>query len=194
MESPEPAPIEGSITMRRLLELRPGAQRALFARYHIGGCRSCAFQPDETLEELCARNGGLPVNQVLEHIERSHQRDLEQQCDPLALHRILRDQPDAVRLLDLRTREEFEDVPLPGARLFTRDLLQVILQTWPRDVAIVVFDHTGSSSSLDAAAYLEGQGFINCRSLRGGIDAYSCEADPAIPRYRLELDEQPAHA
>ena len=36
----------------------PGARRALFARYHIGGCQSCGFSPGETLAEVCARCHG----------------------------------------------------------------------------------------------------------------------------------------
>jgi rhodanese-related sulfurtransferase len=37
--------------------------------------------------------------------------------------------------------------------------------------------------SLSAAAYLERAGYHNVRSLAGGIDAWSCEVDPAVPRY-----------
>ena len=47
--------------MREVLENFPGAQRALFRRYHIGGCSSCGFSPDETLAQVCARNGNLDV-------------------------------------------------------------------------------------------------------------------------------------
>jgi rhodanese-related sulfurtransferase len=51
---------------------------------------------------------------------------------------------------------------------------------------MVLYDHRGRQS-LDAAAYFMGQGFRNVRCLRGGIDAWSREADAKIPRYRLEL-------
>src|SRR5437016_3992269 len=44
-------------TMGEVLEAYPGAQRALFRKYHIGGCSSCAFSPAETLEQVCGRNG-----------------------------------------------------------------------------------------------------------------------------------------
>ena len=54
--------------MRRALEVFPGAQRALFRRYHIGGCASCGFEPEESLEGLCRRNG-LDVAEVIRHIE-----------------------------------------------------------------------------------------------------------------------------
>ncbi|MGH7976221.1 MAG: rhodanese-like domain-containing protein, partial [Limisphaerales bacterium] len=59
--------------MREVLENFPGAQRALFRKYHIGGCSSCGFQPTETLAEVCARNGNLDVTEVLAHIQSSHE-------------------------------------------------------------------------------------------------------------------------
>ena len=61
--------------MSAVLETFPGAQRALFRGYHIGGCTQCGFQPTETLEQVCQRNGGLNVNEVLEQIQTSHEQD-----------------------------------------------------------------------------------------------------------------------
>ena len=61
--------------MSAVLGQFPGAQRALFRRYHIGGCSSCGFQPTETLAEVCARNGSLDVDDVLAHIQSSHELD-----------------------------------------------------------------------------------------------------------------------
>jgi hypothetical protein len=36
-------------TMGEVLEAYPSAQRALFRRYHIGGCNSCGYAPGDTL-------------------------------------------------------------------------------------------------------------------------------------------------
>src|SRR5260370_42623140 len=72
---PAHEPITPLSLMREVLEVYPGAQRALFRRYHIGGCSSCAFQPDETLEQVCHRNGGLNVDEVLGHIQSNHEQD-----------------------------------------------------------------------------------------------------------------------
>ena len=55
--------------LRQVLEFYPGAQRALFKRYHIGGCSSCAFQPHETVQEL-AENASVPVINALS--DREH--------------------------------------------------------------------------------------------------------------------------
>lgn len=35
--------------MGEVLEAYPSAQRALFRRYHIGGCNSCGYAPGDTL-------------------------------------------------------------------------------------------------------------------------------------------------
>ena len=39
--------------------LNPGAQRALFRRYHIGGCSGCGFVPDEMLARKFAQQPPL---------------------------------------------------------------------------------------------------------------------------------------
>ena len=79
------ATIDPSITMRELLEQYPGAQRALFRRYHIGGCASCAFSPDETLAGVCERNENLDVAEVAEHILASDAADWAMQIEPREL-------------------------------------------------------------------------------------------------------------
>src|SRR5436190_1666439 len=83
-------------TMRDVLEAYPGAQRTLFRRYHIGGCSSCAFQPDETLEQVCGRNGHLPVDEVLAAIRSSHEGDARIWIEPKQLVE-WREQDPAVR-------------------------------------------------------------------------------------------------
>src|SRR5881394_3593756 len=99
--------------MSAVLEVFPSAQRALFRKYHIGGCSSCGFQPTETLADLCARNGNLEVPEVISHIEQSHQADLQILLEPKQLAR-WRAENVAMRLLDIRTREEYEAARIDG--------------------------------------------------------------------------------
>ena len=176
--------IDPSISMRELLKQFPGAQRALFRRYHIGGCSSCGFSPDETLAGVCARNENLDVDEVTEHILASDAADRAMQIEPGELSERLA-AGETVHLLDIRTREEFDSVKLPGADLFTREFMQEILANWSRNNLLVIYDHRGARS-MDAAAYFQGHGFEKIRSLRGGIDAWSAEVDPTLPRYHLE--------
>ena len=178
------AAIDPKITMRELLVQAPGAQRALFRKYHIGGCSSCGFAPEETLAGVCARNENLNVDEVIEHIVASEEAERAMQIEPRELaDRIGRG--EMVHLLDVRTREEFDAVKIDNAHLFTQELMQEIQSNWPRENLLVIYDHQGTRS-MDAAAYFQGHGFKNVKSLRGGIDAWSGEVDPKLPRYHLE--------
>ena len=176
--------IDPRITMKELLERYPGAQRALFRRYHIGGCASCGFSPEETLAGVCQRNENLDVEEVVEHILTSDAADRALQIEPKELADRLA-AGETIHLLDIRTREEFNAVKLPGAQLFTQEFMQEILAKWSRTDLVVIYDHQGARS-MDASAYFQGHGFENIKSLRGGIDAWSAEVDPKLPRYHLE--------
>lgn len=185
-ETAQAPEIDGSITMGEVLERFPGAKRALFARYHIGGCQSCSYDDGETLAEVCARNEDLPVAEVVEHILTAHENDRRILIEPGDLSESLSGETPP-RLLDMRTREEHEAVVIPGSELFSNDLLQEIFGHESKDRVIVLYDHTGDRC-LDAAAYLIGHGFSNTRALRGGIDAYAKEAAPDLPRYKIEFE------
>jgi rhodanese-related sulfurtransferase len=171
------------MTMAELLEAYPGAQRALFRNYHIGGCASCGFRPEETLAEVCSRNGGLGPEQVLEHVRSAWEQDKRMMITPQEVKDLL--ETDGVDLLDIRTREEYDAVRIDGAQLLDQDVMQEMLAARPKDRLLVIVDHKGSRS-LDAAAYFAGHGFTNVRCLSGGIDAWSTQVDPDIPRYTLE--------
>jgi rhodanese-related sulfurtransferase len=47
---------------------------------------------------------------------------------------------------------------------------------------LVVMCHHGMRS-MNVTVWLRNQGFEQVQSLRGGIDAWSAEVDPAVPRY-----------
>lgn len=171
------------MTMAELMEAYPGAQRALFRNYHIGGCASCGFRPDETLADVCDRNGGLAPEEVLEQIRSAWEQDERMMIGPRELKDLLEE--GEADVLDIRTREEYEAARIDGARLLDQELMQEMLSARPRDRLLVIVDHKGVRS-LDAAAYFAGHGFASVKCLRGGIDAWSTEIDPNTPRYTLE--------
>jgi rhodanese-related sulfurtransferase len=169
--------------MSAVLENFPGAQRALFRRYHIGGCSSCGFSPDETLAQVCARNGDLDVAEVLVHIQSSHEQDANVLISPAELAGLLQRDP-SVKLVDVRSREEFEAVNIAGSVLLSQPVMQQLMASGSNTNPIVVIDHAGKNG-LDAAAYFMGHGLQNVRCLRGGIDAWAQEVDVKIRRYKL---------
>jgi len=161
----------------------PGAQRALFRKYHIGGCASCGFQPTETLAGVCERNGNLNVDEVLAHIRSSHEQDEKVLINAQDLAQ-WRKQDGSLLLVDIRSRDEFNAVHIDGSVLLSQTIMQQLMAEGTNTRPIVVVDHQGKNS-LDAAAYFMGHGLQNVRCLRGGIDAWSQEVDPKLRRYKL---------
>lgn len=164
-----------------ILETLPGARRAIFARYHLGGCQSCAFSNEETLGELCKRSD-IPVGEVLEHLLASHVHDSAMLMEPA----VAKAELARLRLIDLRTREEHEAVVIPGSEFFTQELQQQLF-AGESDTRILLYDHSGKNV-LDQVAWFRGHGLNATYGLRGGIDAWSREVDSSVPRYRVEMD------
>ena len=169
--------------MSAVLENFPGAQRALFRRYHIGGCSSCGFSPDETLAQVCARNGNLNCDEVLAHIQSSHEQDAKILISPKELTELLQ-RDKSMKLVDVRSREEFEAVNIAGSVLLSQEVMRELMASGSNTNPIVVIDHAGKNG-LDAAAYFMGHGLQNVRCLRGGIDAWAQEVDAKMRRYKL---------
>ncbi len=177
--SADPRDLSGAWTMHQVTTVFPTAQRALFQRYHVGGCASCGFLPADTLEAVAKKNG-LDLNEVVEHIQWSHEIEQDLEITPRETAELLKQ--EKIKLLDVRTPEEYGIARVPGSLLVDQPLAQDIRQTWPKDVRIVTICHHGIRS-LDAAIYLRGLGFANAKSMMGGIEAWSLQVDSAIPRY-----------
>ena len=68
--------------MGEVLQAYPSAQRALFRKYHIGGCNSCGYEisdlSPEAMNDLTARltSGGIPFNLAVETFEPGQRRQI----------------------------------------------------------------------------------------------------------------------
>src|SRR5437763_7522578 len=91
---------------------------------------------------------------------------------------------EPVHLLDVRQPDEHAFAALPASQLIPLNELPRRLAeiSSAEETAIVVYCHHGVRS-LMAANFLLQHGFGNVVSLAGGIDAWSRECDPAVPRY-----------
>ena len=52
----------------------------------------------------------------------------------------------------------------------------------PRDRDVIVFCHSGVRS-VSVTHYLQGEGYTRVHNMLGGIDAWSLQVDPTVPRY-----------
>lgn len=166
--------------MGQLMAEMPGARRALFAKYHLGGCQSCAFDEEETLADLSKR-AELDADEVLSHLLSSHEHDLAMLISPSDVAQ----RKDEVTFVDVRTREEFEAVKIDDAQFFTQELQEKLFKEKPPGL-VVLYDHTGKYV-LDQVAWFRGHGMPNTFGMKGGIDAWSQEVDAKVMRYRVEV-------
>lgn len=86
-------------------------------------------------------------------------------------------------LLDIREPWEIAKARIEGAASIPMgEIPSRAFQELDPESHIVALCHSGVRS-MNVAVWLRNQGFEKVQSLRGGIDAWSREVDPAIPRY-----------
>jgi adenylyltransferase/sulfurtransferase len=89
---------------------------------------------------------------------------------------------DEVLLIDVREPWETQLGQIPGAELIPMGAIPANLQKLDVDGEVICYCHHGVRS-LDVAVWLREHGVARARSMSGGIDRWSVEIDPKIPRY-----------
>ena len=100
---------------------------------------------------------------------------------PAELAAVRRDAAAAPTLVDVRTSDERARAVIEGSMLLDEEGLRIV-SALPRDTRLVFYCHTGVRS-MSAAEHFRGEGFTDVHNLEGGIDAWSREVDPSVPRY-----------
>ncbi len=88
---------------------------------------------------------------------------------------------EPMEFLDVRTPEERAKASIPDTRLMTDEEAERIAGL-PKDTVLIFHCHHGGRSQA-AAEHFASIGFTNVSNVVGGIDAWSQEIDPEIPRY-----------
>jgi rhodanese-related sulfurtransferase len=84
--------------------------------------------------------------------------------------------------VDVREKWEHDVSHIEGAMLIPLREIPANLAAFEEAEEVVLFCHHGMRS-LDAAAWLRSQGVAGARSMAGGIERWSVEIDPRVPRY-----------
>lgn len=177
------ADLNQNTLMKQLNADFPGARRALFAKYHIGGCSSCAYKDGETISEVAKRNE-FAVDEAIQHILESHAFDAKMMLSPADAKQQIE---NGAKLIDTRTREEHEAVAIENSFFLTQELQQQAFGSWKNDQTIILYDHLGDKV-LDTCAWFRGHGLDKTFLIKGGIDAWSQEIDKTVARYKLEME------
>ncbi len=92
------------------------------------------------------------------------------------------DRGEKVMLIDVREPHEFAICHIEGAVLIPMGTIPANLQKLDTDEDVICFCHHGMRS-MDVANWLRAQGVKSAKSMAGGIDRWSLEIDPKVPRY-----------
>ena len=85
-------------------------------------------------------------------------------------------------LVDVREPWENAQCRIEGAVLIPMGSIPSNLQKLDTDESVICYCHHGMRS-LDVVNWLRQQGIPTAKSLAGGIDRWSLEIDPKVPRY-----------
>jgi len=92
------------------------------------------------------------------------------------------DRGERLILIDVREPHEHALCRIEGAVLIPMGTIPANLQKLDTDEDVICFCHHGMRS-LDVANWLRQQGVPSAKSMAGGIDRWSLEIDPRVPRY-----------
>jgi rhodanese-related sulfurtransferase len=94
----------------------------------------------------------------------------------------MHDAEAAFVLLDVREDDELATASIPFARHVAMATIPARLAEIPQDADVVVMCHSGYRSA-NVARFLRANGYASVANLAGGIESWSLEIDPAVPRY-----------
>jgi rhodanese-related sulfurtransferase len=121
-----------------------------------------------------------PPHALVDEVDSCHP---DWEVTPRRVQQMMRAGTDLL-LLDCRTPEEEELARIEGGVLVPMQDLASRLDALRdhEDRRIVVYCHTGRRSLVVTSA-LRREGFVDVRSMAGGIERWSLEVDRSIPRY-----------
>jgi rhodanese-related sulfurtransferase len=93
------------------------------------------------------------------------------------------DAGERFRLIDVREEPEFAICQIAGAELRPMSRINEWWQELDKDEPIVLFCHHGGRSAQVAHALTAQAGFRDVSNMAGGIEAWSLQVDPSVPRY-----------
>jgi rhodanese-related sulfurtransferase len=106
------------------------------------------------------------------------------EIEPREAEQMLKREGKAV-IIDVREPEEFAQARMEPAKLIPMGSIAAAfgeLEALADESTLLVLCHHGVRS-LQVAAWLRERGIEDCYSIAGGIDRWSLEVDPEVPRY-----------
>ena len=166
--------IIGTMQAAEALKWIVGIGQPLVGRLATFDLRSMQMQSVSYTRSTTCRTCGVPPRpQPVPSIEDVH-------LEPREVANLLKN-GQRLQLLDVREPWEHQVARIDSATLVPMNELPGRLGSLDKSRDVVVYCHHGVRSDM-AAEWLRSQGF-SAKNLLGGIDRWSREVDPAVPRY-----------
>ena len=111
----------------------------------------------------------------------AHDEEAMAEMSPLELKRKM-DAGEPLQLIDVREPFEYEIARIEGSKLIPLGEIADRLDELERGQPMIVHCHSGKRSA-QAVQLLQQRGFTKIYNLEGGIDAWSDQIDPSVPKY-----------
>jgi len=92
---------------------------------------------------------------------------------------------ERIFLIDVRQPEEHQLTRIEGSELIPMDTVPGRidrLEALADEGTLIIYCHHGMRSA-NVVNWLRGNGIAACQNLSGGIDRWSTDVDPSVPRY-----------
>jgi adenylyltransferase/sulfurtransferase len=178
----------GTIQANEAIKLLMGIGEPLVGRLLLVDALTCAFRTVAIRKDPeCPACGTHEIRELIDY-DAFCGTPSATQSEPTASEITPRQLADRIargdkpRIIDVREPHEFAIARIPGAELIPLAMLGTVQSKLDPNAEIVVHCHSGVRS-LWAARHLRDAGFSRVLNLTGGIDRWSDEVDPTVPKY-----------
>lgn len=171
--------------MEEIADVFPDSHSLLFNKFSIIKPPK-GYGPLETLDSLCW-SYGKEVEDVVELLNKEY-AEKRSVITPEELDFKLKEQSERLVMLDIREQWEYDIVKINGSTHITSDNNQNIMSTLGKGKEVVLIDWK-EERSPSFQKWMMQFGFINVKTLVGGIDAWVEKINPNLKRYNMDGDD-----
>ena len=140
----------------------------------------------DTLDSICW-SYGKPVEEVAALLNKEYARK-RSVISPEDLKFKLNEQKDRMAVLDIREQWEYDIAKIDGSIHLTSENNQEVISKLGRGKEVVIVDWK-EERSPSFQKFLVQFGFLNVKTLEGGIEGWSEKVDTRLSRYTLDSDD-----
>ena len=166
--------------MSEVESLFPFSRSMLHKKFHVGGCATCGYEPQESIADVAKKHGKNALEMV-EALNEGLDSMNSTEITPAQLYSKTAENA-SILFIDVRESWEFEIVQFPNAILLSEANMESTVEKFSSFDLVIFYCHHGMRS-LNATLYFKEFGHSNIKSLKGGIDQYAQLIDSTLPRY-----------